>query len=200
LKIIIILLFVGLQLIAENDFSARLLYGSATQKALGDVLIGDLGSHPEDLTVISVDGGYLLQKSAFEIPLDVYAKAGFSKYNEGDYSSVYEVLAYVKLFYNLDFLDNRVRFGFGEGFSYTSDIIRAELLEAQTTEDSKTSYFLNYLDISADFDFGKLIHYKPLYETYIGIALKHRSGIFGLINGVTKGGSNYNSMYIEKNF
>ena len=200
MKIIIILLFVGLQLIAENDFSARLLYGSATQKALGDVLIGDLGSHPEDLTVISVDGGYLLQKSAFEIPLDVYAKAGFSKYNEGDYSSVYEVLAYVKLFYNLDFLDNRVRFGFGEGFSYTSDIIRVELLEAQTTEDSKTSYFLNYLDISADFDFGKLIHYKPLYETYIGIALKHRSGIFGLINGVTKGGSNYNSMYIEKNF
>jgi len=190
----------ALQLIAQNDFSARLLYGVATQKALGDVLIGDLGSHPENLSVISLDTGYMLKKSAFEIPLDIYAKAGISNYKEGDYKDVYEILAYVKLFYNLDFLDNRVRFGFGEGFSYTSDIIRAEFLEAQATTDAKTSYFLNYLDISIDFDLGKLIHYKPFQETYFGVALKHRSGVFGLINGVTKGGSNYNSIYIEKNF
>jgi len=198
-KIILFMLF-ALQLVAQNDFSIRLLYATATENALGDVLIGDLGSHPEDLSVISLDAGYLLKKDTFDIPLDIYAKTGFSKYNEGDFTDVYEFLAYIKLFYNLDFLDNRVRFGFGEGFSYTSNIIRAEFLEAQETTDAKTSYFLNYLDISLDFDFGRLIRYKPLYETYIGIALKHRSGVFGLINGVTKGGSNYNSIYIEKNF
>ena len=199
MKIILFMLF-ALQLVAQNDFSIRLLYATATENALGDVLIGDLGSHPEDLSVISLDAGYLLKKDTFDIPLDIYAKTGFSKYNEGDFTDVYEFLAYIKLFYNLDFLDNRVRFGFGEGFSYTSNIIRAEFLEAQETTDAKTSYFLNYLDISLDFDFGRLIRYKPLYETYIGIALKHRSGVFGLINGVTKGGSNYNSIYIEKNF
>lgn len=199
MKIILVLLL-ALNLVAQNDFSARLLSGSATESALGDVLIGNLGSHPEDLTVIAVDGGYLLKHNAFDSPLDVYARAGLSKYNEGNFDDVYEVQAYVKLFYNFDFLDNRVRAGFGEGFSYTSDIIRAESLEAATTTDGKTSNFLNYLEISVDFDFGKLVHYKSLEELYLGIALKHRSGVFGLINGVTKGGSNYNSIYIEKNF
>ena len=196
----LLLLLLTLNLIAQDDFSVRLLYGKATQKALGDVLIGDLGSHPEDLSVMALDGGYLLKKDLFDLPLDLYAKAGYSLYHEGDYSDVHELLAYIKVFYKLDFLENQIRFGFGEGGSYTSAILRAEALEAATIENGKTSYFLNYLDISADFDIGKLVRYKPLYETYIGIALKHRSGIFGLINGVTKGGSNYNSIYIEKNF
>lgn len=196
----LLLLLLTLNLIAQDDFSVRLLYGKATQKALGDVLIGDLGSHPEDLSVMALDGGYLLKKDLFDLPLDLYAKAGYSLYHEGDYSDAHELLAYIKVFYKLDFLENQIRFGFGEGGSYTSAILRAEALESATIENGKTSYFLNYLDISADFDIGKLVRYKPLYETYIGIALKHRSGIFGLINGVTKGGSNYNSIYIEKNF
>jgi len=196
----ILLLLLTLNLIAQNDFSARILYGKATESTLGDVLIGNLGSHPENLSAIAIDGGYLLKKDYFNLPLDIYVKAGFSQYNEGNYDNVYEVLAYIKLFYNFDFLNNRVRVGFGEGGSYTSDIIRAEALEAQSSKDGKTSYFLNYLDITLDFDIGKLVHYKPLDEIYVGIALKHRSGIFGLINGVKKGGSNYNSIYIEKNF
>ena len=199
MKILFLLLFT-LSLIAQNKFSTRILYGTATTKALGDVLIGDLGSHPEDLTTLAIDGGYLLHTNTFNLPIDLYVKAGLSKFHEDKYDAIYEVLAYVKLVYNLDFLKNRIRFGFGEGGSYTSEILRAESLEAQTIPDGKTSYFLNYLDITADFDLGKLIKYKPLYETYIGVALKHRSGIFGLINGVTKGGSNYNSLYIEKNF
>jgi len=46
---------------------------------------------------------------------------------------------------------------------------------------------------------GKLVHLKSLEDTYLGVAIKHRSGVFGLYNGV-HGGSNYNSFYIEKNF
>jgi outer membrane protein len=198
-KIILFLLLVA-NLIASDDFSARLLYGQATEKALGDILIGDLGSHPENLSVLAIDGGYLLKKAVYDLSIDIYAKVGLSRFNEGSYADVYEITAYVKAFYNIDFLDNRIRIGLGEGGSYTSDIIRTELLEAQQEAGGKNSYFLNYLDLSADFDFGKLIKYKPLNETYIGIALKHRSGIFGLVNGVKKGGSNYNSVYLEKNF
>lgn len=197
---VVFFLLLALNLVAQNEFSARILYGKATEKALGDVIIGDLGSHPENLTALAIDGGYLLQQNNFDLPIDLYVKAGVSKFHEDRYRDVYELLAYIKLFYNIDFLENRVRLGFGEGGSYTNHILRAESLEAQTTPNGKTSYFLNYLDLSADFDLGKLVRYKPLYETYIGIALKHRSGIFGLINGVTKGGSNYNSIYLEKNF
>ncbi len=196
----IFLLLLTLTLNAQNDFSARLLYGTATDKALGDVLIGDLGSYPENLSVTAFDMGYLVNRDTFGVPIDIYVKAGLGQFDEGAYSNVNELVVYVKALYNLDFLQNRIRFGLGEGFSYTSDIIRVEQLEADTTTDGKTSQFLNYLDITIDFDFGKLIRYKPLDETYIGVALKHRSGIFGLINGVTKGGSNYNSIYIEKNF
>ena len=199
MKYLLLLLFT-LTLSAQNDFSARVLYGTATDKALGDVLIGDFGSYPESLSVTAFDAGFLLNTNTFDLPIDIYAKAGLAQFNEGDYSNVNEALLYVKLLYNLDFLDNRIRFGFGEGFSYTSDIIRVEKLEADTTTDGKTSQFLNYLDITIDFDFGRLIRYEPLFDTYIGVALKHRSGVFGLINGVTKGGSNYNSIYLEKNF
>ncbi|MDQ7043229.1 MAG: hypothetical protein Q9M34_06825 [Sulfurimonas sp.] len=196
----ILLLMLTLTLYAQNDFSARILYGNATNKALGDILIGDIGSHPENLSVTAFDMGYLLRRDAFDMPIDIYLKAGLSHFNEGDYSDVNELVMYVKLLYNLDFANNRIRFGLGEGFSYASDALRVEKLEAETIEDGKTSKFLNYLDITLDFDFGKLIRYKPLEETYLGLALKHRSGIYGLVNGVTKGGSNYNSIYIEKNF
>lgn len=196
----IFLLLLTLTLSAENDFSARILYGTATDKALGEVLTGDLGSYPQNLSVTAFDMGYLANRDTFDMPIDIYAKAGLSQFNEGSSSDVTELVVYIKAVYNLDFLENCIRFGLGEGFSYTSDILRVEQIEADTTTDGKTSQFLNYLDITVDFDFGKLIRYKPLNETYIGVALKHRSGIFGLINGVTKGGSNYNSIYIEKNF
>lgn len=196
---VLFLLLLAFNLMAQNEFSVRTLYGSASANDLGQIILGNLGSEPEDLTVMAMDGGYLLQHNSLHYPIDIYAKVGVSKFYEDRYRDVYEVVAYLKLFYNVDFLENRLRFGFGEGGSYTNHILRAEFLEAQE-EHGKTSYFLNYLDITADFDLGKLLHSKSLYTTYIGIALKHRSGIFGLINNVRHGGSNYNSLYIEKNF
>lgn len=208
MKIFILFLFLALNLIAQNRFSIRLLHGVASGNDFGQIIIGDLGSHPkelnghsEDLTVVAFDAGYLLKQNAFDLPIDFYAKAGASKFYEDNYKNVYEVLAYIKMFYNLDFLNNRVRFGFGEGGSYTDHSLRAEILDAQEAiPKGKTSDYLNYLDVTADFDIGKLVRYKPLYETYIGIALKHRSGIFGLINNVRHGGSNYEALYVEKNF
>ena len=112
--------------------------------------------------------------------------------------NVYEATIYIKFYYNIDFWQNRVRFGLGEGLSYTSDMLWIEKDEA-IREDDDYSKFLNYLDISLDFDLGRLIRYKPLENTYIGWTIKHRSGVFGLFNGVY-GGSNYNTISIEKNF
>jgi len=47
---------------------------------------------------------------------------------------------------------------------------------------------------------GKLFGYKQLEGTNLGFAIKHRSGIYGLINSVRRGGSNYNTLYIESKF
>ena len=196
---IILLLLLTLNLIAQDEYSFRVAYGSASENDLGDIISGDMGSHPEDLTVVAFDGGYLLKESAFEWPMDIYIKAGLAQFDEGVYDDIYEATLYIKAYWNFDFLENRIRVGFGNGISYTNDILLTEYLEAQSKNDNN-SEFLNYIDLSVDFDFGRLIHYKPLHNTYIGYALKHRSGIYGLINDVTNGGSNYNTFYLEKNF
>lgn len=199
MKIFLLLLLV-LNLIAEEDYSLRVAAGTVTASTLGEVVFGDVKAHEYNFTVVGLDGGYLLTDKLFDSPVDLYLRGGISQFDDSAYTrndKVYEATLYVKLFYNLDFLSNRVRFGLGDGVSYTSDILSVEYLE---DPEANKSYFLNYIDLSIDFDLGKLVHYKPMHGAYIGWALKHRSGVFGLINGVTKGGSNYNTIYLEKNF
>jgi outer membrane protein len=183
---------------ALERYSLRVGYGQASISDLGEILLGDFGKHPKDLNVIFVDAGYLLKKDLWSLPLDLYVKSGVAYFDEYEFDDTLEFTLYVKLYWNMDFLDNIVRLGFAEGVSYTLDTLETEYYEAQMDEEP-TSQFLNYLDISLDFDVGKLLRYKPLHETYFGYAIKHRSGVFGLYNGV-HGGSNYNTLYLEKNF
>jgi len=200
LKLLLIFLFT-INLIAQDDYSFRVAYGQASTKDLGEILSFDADVHPDDLSVLSLDGGYLLKKDMFDAPFDLYVKGGVSYFDEGNAptsSAVYEGTAYVKVYWNLDFWQNRVRVGLGEGLSYTTDVLWSEYKEA-TDEEEDYSKFLNYLDISIDFDLGRLVRYKPLEDTYIGWTIKHRSGVFGLFNGVN-GGSNYNTISIEHNF
>jgi outer membrane protein len=192
-------LFLFLNLWAQDDYSFRVLYGKSTSSDLSEILTGNVGNYSHDFYVLALEGGYLLREADDAFPLDIYVKAGLSYFDEAIYSDVYEGLIYIKLFYNLDFLDNRVRLGLGEGFSYTSDILMSEYIDTLEKNDA-TSQFLNYLDLSVDVDLGMLFDYKPLENTALGFAIKHRSGVFGLINNVSHGGSNYNSIYIEKNF
>jgi outer membrane protein len=182
----------------DNKYSLRVGYGLASESDLSEILMGDFGKHPRDLSVYFLDAGYLLKKDFFNLPIDVYAKGGLAYFNEDEFSDTMEMTIYLKFYWNMDFLDNRVRLGFAEGLSYTLDTLETEYFEAQM-DDEPTSQFLNYLDISVDFDLGKLVRYRPLNETYVGYAIKHRSGVFGLFNGV-HGGSNYNTFYLEKNF
>ncbi len=185
---------------AEDKYSFRVGYGVAVENSLANVVVGSWDTYEDDLSAVSIDIGYLLYKDIFDLPIDIYAKVGLSYYDEDSvHSNIYEGTIYIKAYYNLDLLDNRVRFGLGEGISRTSNVLYAELLDTKEKNDN-TSKFLNYLDISIDFDLGKLVNYKPLYGTYFGYAVKHRSGIFGLINNVKDGGSNYNTIYIESNF
>jgi len=209
LKKLLLLLLITSALIAQSNardkFSVRAAYGKSTSSDLGNVISGKIDSDVASLHVYNIDGGYLLKNNLLDLPIDIYAKGGLSYYDEGDKSNVYGADIYIKAYWNFDFLKNRVRAGFGEGFSYTTKTLQTELYDAYLNRDASgkpdnTSNFLNYLDISVDFDLGKLIRSKALDETYVGFLIKHRSGIFGLINNVKHGGSNYNSFYIEKNF
>lgn len=196
----LLLLFLALGLSADNDYSLRVTHGKVTKSNLGEVLLLDIRSHKHDFKVTSLDAGYLLKKEAFDLPLDFYLKGGLAHFNEASMQSdVYEATIYIKVYYNIDFWQNRVRVGFGEGASYTSEVLYYEKLKTQENNDN-TSNFLNYLDLSLDFDIGKLFKYDALKDTYLGVAIKHRSGIFGLINNVRHGGSNYYVLSLEKNF
>lgn len=197
---IFILLFLYLVLSADDEYSLRIAQGKVSDSDLGEILGGYWRTHKYNLHVTALDGGYLLSKDAFELPMDIYARVGLAYFDEAStQDDIYELALYIKAYYNFDFLDNRFRFGFGEGFSYTSDVLISEYLEATRKYDNY-SKLLNYLDISFDLDLGRLISYKPLYNTYIAWTIKHRSGIFSLINNVSHGGSNYNTLSIEKNF
>ena len=182
---------------AQNEYSLRIAYGKASESDLGEIIFGDfLKSEQSQFSVVALDGGYLLHQSTSS-PLSVYIKGGAGYFNDEDLQKSYEATLYFKAYFS--FFSNFLRVGAGEGFSYTSSILQTEYLEAQRNS-GKNSKFLNYLDFSLDFNLGKVVPLKFFDEFYIGWALKHRSGVYGLINNVEHGGSNYNAVSIEKNF
>ena len=213
--VIYLLLFVN-SAWGDSKYSIRLAYGVESDSDLGEILTFQKPTAKKyDFNVIALDGGYLLKPSLYDMPLDLYLKGGVALFRSENLSkypklqgmrdlsdkNVYEFTLYVKLYYNIDFLNNRMRIGLGEGGSYVTDYLAPEVIEEHTETPTHPKYakFLNYLDISLDIDLGKLFHTESLKKTYIGYTLKHRSGIFGLINGVS-GGSNYNTISIERNF
>ncbi len=193
---------------APGPYSVRIGYGFADMNDLGEILMGDWNRYSGDASALNIDGGYRISHDFYDLPLDFYVKGGISYFNENN--NVYngevredflEATIYIKAYYKLDFWQNRIRIGLGEGLSLAQEIPIVEYLDA-TNDDGTvdgTAKFLNYLDISLDFDVGRLIRVKSLQELYLGYTLKHRSGIFGTFNGV-HGGSNYNMVTLEKNF
>jgi hypothetical protein len=187
-------------LFAQNDYDLRIAYGRADSHDLVYVATGDMAPDSAKGRVLILDAGYKIVDNAFNLPLDIYVKGGFAKFLENGYDSdVYENTLYVKGYYNFDFWQNRVRFGAAEGASYTYGTLYVEKLESEK-KGGNLSHYLNYLELSLDCDLGKLLKVKPLENLYLGTVIKHRSGIFGLINNVKHGGSNYEAVYIEKNF
>ncbi len=195
-----LLLFLALSLNADNNYSLKISHGKVTDSDFGEILLLNVKSFKHKLKVTSLDAGYLLKKSAFDLPIDVYVKGGLSYFDEASLQNdVYEGTLYIKIYYNIDFWQNRVRIGLGEGVSYTSSTLYYEKQEAQKNNDNNSN-FLNYINVSLDFDIGRLVRYDAIKDTYLGVAIKHRSGVFGLYNNVSKGGSNYYVFTLEKNF
>jgi outer membrane protein len=205
LKYLVLALLFCINTLAQDEYSLRLALGKATESDFSEIFSGDIRETKVDYNVYAIDGGYLLEKNWLDAPLDAYLKAGLAYYEQSDYHNygnlddTYESVLYIKIYYNLDFLNNRIRIGLGEGISYTLDYLEPEYHEAVEDKDNH-SKVLNYLDFSIDFDFGRVVQYEHLYGTYIGWSIKHRSGVFGLVNNVKEGGANYNTFYIEKNF
>lgn len=199
---VLLCLLVSTALYAENEtkYSFRLQAGSSSASDLNQLYtFQGLNKSKYETNTLGIDVGYKLYENIADFPFDLYAKGGISYFDENYHQPDFlEATLYIKLLWKLNFFNNQARIGFGEGFSYAGRVPYVEAQEAIEENDNQSN-FLNYLDVTVDFDLGKLIHSKSLDETYIGYLIKHRSGVHGLYNGIYDGGSNYNCIYVEKN-
>jgi len=138
-------------------------------------------------------------------PLDIAGFIGFVKHEErGLQEDFWQVNAYFKPYYSFGpWLSDRLalRLGLGAGISYASRIPFTEQRD-QALRNRDTSKLLLYLDPTLDLNLGNLLGARELRETYAGIGVSHRSGIFGasrFFNSVD-GGSNYIYAFVETGF
>ena len=184
----------------------RLGYGQSTDCDLMPILGGCTSTNTQDDTsIVQFDVGQVLVRRVNNWPLDLAGFIGLVKHEErGLQEDFWQINAYYKIYYYFgpwwrDTL--RTRFGFGGGISYASRIPFGEQRD-QALRGRDTSKLLLYIDPTIDINIGDLFKARELRETYLGIGVSHRSGIFGssrLFNGVD-GGSNYLFGYVETGF
>lgn len=134
-------------------------------------------------------------------PLDFVGYVGLLHHDErGLQEDTWQANVYMKAYYYGFPWSERVRtrLGFGAGLSYANRVPYVELRD-QVARGRSSSRLLNYLDPSIDISLGDLIGVKALRETYLGLGVAHRSGIFGTsrLLGNVNGGSNYIYSYLE---
>ena len=137
-------------------------------------------------------------------PVDIAVFAGAVRHLEKDLQEdFWQVNGQVKAYFHGFPWSHRVktRIAFGVGLSY---VRRVPIMEQrdQALRGRETSRLLNYMDPAIDVSLGDLIGVKSLEQTYVGLGVSHRSGIFGssqLLNNVN-GGSNYIYTHVESWF
>jgi outer membrane protein len=137
-------------------------------------------------------------------PVDLAGFVGVQRHREeGFQPDFWSVRAYVKSwFYGFPWDERlRTRIGLGIGLSYAQRIPQMEVRD-QAQRGRNTSKLLNTFDPTVDFSVGDLLRIRELRETYLGIGVSHRSGIFGTsqVLGNVNGGSNYIYSYMETTF
>ena len=134
-------------------------------------------------------------------PLDFVGYVGLLRHDEnGLQADSLQLDAYMKAYYYGFPWRHRIktRLGFGVGLSLAQRVPFVEARDLARRE-RNSSRLLNYLDPSIDFSVGDLIGATSLKNTYLGVGVSHRSGIFGSSEflGNVNGGSNYLYSYLE---
>lgn len=186
---------------AEDDLSLRLSAGSASASDFDKLFtFQGLNESPYKTKTYGLTGGYRIYKDMADLPFDFYVHGGLNSYDENGYQDdFYGGDLYVKVVYKINAFSNELRVGLAEGISYVGSIPWTEKQEAIIENDNQSN-LLNYMEITIDFDLGKLIRVDSMKNLYLGYLIKHRSGMYGVYGGVSDGGSNYNCAYLEKKF
>ncbi|MDP3512906.1 MAG: MipA/OmpV family protein [Sulfuritalea sp.] len=181
----------------------KALYGKATDCDVAQVmLLKCTSTNTVDQTrVAGIELGRPFIERLNGWPLDFVGYVGLLRHNErGLQENSWQANAYMKAYYYGFPWSHRVRtrLGMGVGISYAERVPYVELRD-QLARGRSSSRLLNYLDPSVDISLGDLIGVKSMGETYVGLGVTHRSGIFGTsrLLGNVNGGSNYIYSYVE---
>lgn len=184
-----------------NHGYLRLAHGWATPSNMGDIFRGDAVKDEYNNQLTSIFYGLPLTDELFSLPLDIYLTPGFVWHSSSEVQdSGQEYVLAIKAYYTINW-PVRWRIGVAEGLSYVSDITYIEATEMEE-KGYRPSELMNYIDISFDINLGDIFKTNALNETWLGYSLHHRSSIFEKSSqfGRIKGGSNYNTVYVQFNF
>jgi MipA family protein len=185
----------------RNAPYVRAAWGWATPSNLGEIIRFDVRSDVDDNSLGSLFYGHPLAGKLFGLPLDLYVTTGLVTHHRSQVQNrALEYVVGIKGFHTFKW-PVRVRLGLAEGLSYASRISFVERTELER-KDYRPSKLLNYLDLTLDVSIGDLLRKRSLENLWLGYGIHHRSGIFetGSQFGRIHGGSNYNTIYLQRHF
>ncbi|MGB0936868.1 MAG: MipA/OmpV family protein [Colwellia sp.] len=185
----------------NNHGYLRVAHGWATPSNIGDILRGDTVKDIYNNQLSSVFYGYPLTDDLFSIPLDIFLTTGLVWHHSSEVQdTTQEYVLGIKAYYTIDW-PLRWRIGLAEGLSYVSEVTYIERTEMEE-KGYRPSELMNYIDVSFDINLGDLFQVNALNETWLGYSIHHRSSIFESASqfGRIKGGSNYNTVYLQFDF
>ncbi len=176
----------------------RLAHGFATSSNMGDILAGNTVTDPHNNQLSSLFYGYPLSNELFGLSIDLYLTPGLAWHWSSDVQDPsVELITAIKAYYTVNW-PFKWRLGVAEGLSYINDITYIENKELRE-KGYKPNALLNYIDLSLDVNIGDMLNIKKLENTWLGYSMHHRSAIFETSSqfGRMKGGSNYNTFYLQ---
>ncbi|MDR2879886.1 MAG: hypothetical protein LBV03_08235 [Fusobacteriales bacterium] len=186
----------------EPKYRVKLMYGNGYKSTLQNLVLDrDYNRDPAGTSLVGLSGEKYLRADIWNGALDISAQVGLIYHLENNYQDdFFQYNAGVKFTWKKFPWSKYVRTKVYvlEGLSYANQIPYLEK-ENLDFEDKSHSNFLNYLEFGIAVNLRDITRIEPLDDFYGGVGISHRSGIFGLINGV-HGGSNYVTFYLEKEF
>jgi len=180
----------------------RVAQGFATPSDMGDIFKGKGVRDEHNNKMTSFFYGHPLSDELFGLPLDVYLTPGIAWHWASDTQrSSPEYVVAIKAYYTFEW-PVRWKFGVAEGVSYVQHATYIESSELEKKDYVNGSPLMNYLDISFDVNVGDIVGKSDWDNMWIGYSLHHRSSIFEKASqfGRIKGGSNYNTIYLQYGF
>jgi len=179
----------------------RLAQGWATPSNLDEILTGNFKKDSYNNKMTSLFYGYPITDELFSLPIDLYITPGLVYHWTSDVqNSTLEYCLGIKFYYTFN-TTVRFRIGVAEGLSYVTDVTYIEKHELEENG-YETSNLMNYMDFSLDMNIGDLVRKNSLKHLWLGYSIHHRSAIFETASqfGRIKGGSNYNTLYLQYHF